>query len=396
MLASGDRSKRLAAALSTACLAVLIAACGRGAGTTTDTQPAGAAPSRQPAATSESVNLIDLTAPDLGLIGLGTGAQGNGSARLVVSLDNGRSFSAIGPATAAGTATDDAFFLNREDGWFAVFNTGTSAETLYRTTNGGRVWHSSGAPEHVQAAGSQDTVQFVSAERGWLLSVQPTGPLELLAMTADGGATWQVVASLHPSGGEGLLPVLGLVQFTSTMTGWLGGGQYGKALYRTSDGGRTWQYVKVPAPAGSVFGLPSIFGTTLVEPVTTGTSLALYRSTDGGTHWSELSALTDADAGAGCSTGPLSVSLPTAQVGWLATVRMRHTVVYRTTDGGLHWIRIGTSWAVPADSCEAPVIQATDALHAWLLTAGTSRVYATGNGGATWTRIDPAALAAGG
>jgi photosystem II stability/assembly factor-like uncharacterized protein len=41
------------------------------------------------------------------------------------------------------------------------------------------------------------------------------------------------------------------------------------------------------------------------------------------------------------------------------------------------------------------VIQATDATHAWLLTAGSMRIYATADGGATWRRIDTAATTAG-
>ncbi len=393
MRANGDGITRAAVLLGTVCLGLLLAACGSSA------RPAAKAPvspetPSAPSASTESVDLIDLVGPGLGLVGLGTNAQGNGSARLVISADNGRSFTAIGPATTAGTVTDDVFFRNREDGWFVAYNTATTADTLYRTTNDGRSWQSYSAPGHVQAAGSQDTVQFVSATHGWLLLLEPTGPVESLEVTTDGGASWQAVASLRPSAGEGLLPEFGLVQFAANGTGWLGGGQYSRAVYRTADGGRTWQRVSIPAPAGSLPGLPAAFGTTLLEPVVTGTSLTLYRSTDGGTRWSRVSVLPGINASPGCSLGLDSVSLPTAQAGWVATVQGSRTVVYRSTDGGLHWTRLATSWPVPPDSCEEPVIQATDALHAWVLTAGSDRIYATSTGGATWSRIDTTALAA--
>jgi photosystem II stability/assembly factor-like uncharacterized protein len=396
MRAYGDGFVRSAAVLGTACLGVLLAACGPGTRTAANSHPAGGA-SQQPAASTRpggraSVSLMDLAAPGLGLIGLSTGATGNGSARLVLSTDNGRSFTAIGPATAAGTATDDIYFRNREDGWFIAFNVDTTADTLYRTTDGGRTWISSSVPGHVLAAGSQDRVQFVSATQGWLLSLQPTGPLESLAVSTDGGARWRLVASLHPLPGEGVLPELGLVQFAANGTGWLGGGQYSQALYRTANGGRTWQRVSIPAPSGSLFGLPTAFGATLVEPVTSGTSLALYRSSDDGTRWSRISELPDVNAG--CGVGQVSVSLPAAQAGWIATVQGGRTVVYRSIDGGLEWTRLATSWPVPPDSCEAPVIQATDALHAWVFTTGSARIYATASGGATWSRIDPAAVEA--
>jgi photosystem II stability/assembly factor-like uncharacterized protein len=42
----------------------------------------------------------------------------------------------------------------------------------------------------------------------------------------------------------------------------------------------------------------------------------------------------------------------------------------------------------------SPVIQATDATHAWLQNPG-DQLYSTVDGGATWRRIDSAAIAAG-
>jgi photosystem II stability/assembly factor-like uncharacterized protein len=393
-----------------ACVGVLVAACGSaarapgagpasapaggraGSGAATATRPAANAP----AVTSPGwVGVMDLAAPGLGLVALGTGAQAGGSARLASSADYGRSFRTIGPVTAAWTSPDSVFFLGRQDGWFAVFNVSTTAETMYRTTDGGHTWRAFGAPGHVLAAGSQDTVQFITPSYGWLLDVQPTGPLESLYVTTDGGASWRAVASSHPEPGQGVLPELGQVRFGPGLAGWLGGGMFSRSLYRTGNGGRTWQPAEIPAPPGSVFGLPAVFGRTLIEPVTDGRALTLYRSTDGGTHWRKLSALPDATGG-GCAAGQVSVSFPTPRSGWAAAVLAARTVVYRTTDGGLSWTRTGTSWPVPPDSCEPPAIQATDAAHAWLLTAGSMRIYATTSGGTAWRRIDSAAMAAAG
>ncbi len=125
----------------------------------------------------EYLDRIDLAGPGFGLVGLGTGWQGAGRARLVASSDFGRSFTAIGARTAAGTVTDDVFFLGRQDGWYAVYNVSTSDETVYRTTNGGRSWSAFAAPAHVlAAAGTRDAVQFVTPDRGWLTDTQDTGP----------------------------------------------------------------------------------------------------------------------------------------------------------------------------------------------------------------------------
>jgi photosystem II stability/assembly factor-like uncharacterized protein len=393
-----------------ACLSVLAAACGSPAkvtGGVRATAPAGRpaaseataaarlAASARAAARTEQVDLIDLAAARLGLVGLGTGGPAAGTARLVASADFGRSFTSIGPSTAAGTISDGVFFLNREDGWFPVYNVNTAAETLYRTRNGGHSWRASGAPGHVGAPGSHDTVQFITPAHGWLLDIEPTGPVESLFVTTDGGAHWRTVARARPGHGPGVLPGLGQIQFGPGGAGWLGGGPFSRALYRTGDGGRTWRRARIPAPSGSEFGLPAVFGRTLIEPVTTGRALTLYRSSDGGTRWRKVSVLPGATGGS-CAAGQLSVSFPAPQSGWATAVLARRTVVYRTTDGGLHWAKAGISWPVPPNGCEPPVIQATDAGHAWLLTAGNRQVYATTTGGTAWYRIDTAAIAAAG
>lgn len=269
----------------------------------------------------------------------------------MASPNFGRSFTVIGPRTASGTAADDVFFLGRQDGWFSVFNVNTLAETLYRTTDGGRTWHGYAAPGHNMSAGSGDIVQFLTPARGWLVSTVGNAPAESLYSTTDGGTSWQLVASLRTARGPGILPELGQVWFEpGGQTGWLGGGLFSGALYRTGDGGRTWQQASIRAPAGSQFGLPAGSGQTLLEPVTLCTgALVLYRSTDGGTRWSQISALpraTTATPAPGCGPTTMLVSFPSLQVGWLTAVRAARTVVYRTTDGGCSWEKIGRSWPV--------------------------------------------------
>jgi photosystem II stability/assembly factor-like uncharacterized protein len=426
--AAGNRrsaARRGRAVIASACFCLLLAGCGAGsapgarplatgsgrasaAASATASAglartPASAGPARTPAAgPAEFLDLVDLAEPGFGLAGLGTGPQTGGYARLVASSDFGRSFTVIGPRTAVWTASDDVFFLSRQDGWYAVFNVNTLAETLYRTTDGGRSWSAFAAPGHNMAAGSGDTVQFVTPARGWLTSTWANAPGEVLYETADGGRDWHLVASLQAAGshGSGVLPEMGQVRFVPGSTiGWLGGSSFCRqALYRTGDGGRTWQRARVPAPAGSQFGLPAGSGQVLMEPVTlpSGT-LALYRSTDGGTRWSRVSVLPGAETAAtsDCTPPGVPASFPTLQDGWAAAVRGGHTVVYRTTDGGRHWAMLAGSWPAPFDS-ESPVIQGESGARAWLVTGHTEsgpEVYATVDGGATWRRIDTAANA---
>jgi photosystem II stability/assembly factor-like uncharacterized protein len=317
----------------------------------------------------------------------------------VVSADFGQSFAAIGPVTAAGTGTDDVFFLGRQDGWFAVVNTATDDETVYRTTDGGRTWSAFPAPGHVLAAlDTGDLLQFVTPASGWLTDTESTAPKEALYATTDGGERWHLVARTHwNSHGPGVLPELGQVQFEPDgEVGWLGGGLCSRALYRTADGGRAWQSSGITAPAGSAFGLPAGSGQTLFEPVTLGNgTLVLYRSTNGGARWSRVSALPGAVTGeAGCGASTVSVSFPSAQDGWAAAAHGTRTVTYRTTDGGRHWELTGRTLSGQAGIHVSPVIQAIDSTDAWLLTSG-GQLCATVNGGTTWRRIDTAAIAAG-
>src|ERR1017187_3700182 len=242
-----------------------------------------------------------------------------------------------------------------------------------------------------------DIVQFLTPDRGWLVSISATAPAESLYSTTDGGISWHLVASMPLPHGQGTLPELGQVRFgPGGRAGWLGGGICSHALYRTGDGGRTWQQAGIPAPARSWFGLPAASGRTLLEQVSlpSGT-LVLYRSTDGGARWSQASALPGATTAPSACGPAVPVSLPAPQAGWATAVHAARTVVYRTTDGGRHWEKITSSWPVPPGTGTLPVIQATDATHAWLLTAGSMRIYATADGGATWRRIDTAATTAG-
>jgi len=394
------------------CVSVMLAGCGAtdtaGDGTAA-TRPAAATPvpTAQPVDSDEYLDLMDLAGSGFGLAGLGTGGQGTAPALLVASTDFGRSFTAIGPPTAAGTISDDVFFIGRQDGWYAVFNVASTDETLYRTTDGGRTWSAFAAPGHVVAdSGTRDAVQFLTPESGWLTDTEDTAPEEALYATTDGGARWRPVASV---GGHlhapGVLPELGQVQFQPGGTvGWLGGGVCSRALYRTNDGGLAWQHSGITAPAGAAFGLPTGSGQTLLEPVTLANgSLVLYRTTDDGTRWSEVSALPGtadgtpdggASGAAGCVASTVSVSFPSAQDGWAAAAHGSRVVAYRTTDGGLHWERIRATLPGLAGTQLPPVIKAIDVTSAWLLTPG-GQLYATVNGGATWRRIDPAATAAG-
>jgi photosystem II stability/assembly factor-like uncharacterized protein len=204
----------------------------------------------------------------------------------------------IGPRVPADEYRDSVFFLDRTHGWVTTVSA-VRNEMLYRTSDAGRTWQAFPAPDHVLAAGTTDVVQFISPDVGWLADIEPTGPTERLHHTTDGGARWQQVAVLNHG-----LPGLGVVEFEPGDTvGWLGGAPYYPGpLEVTTNSGGDWQAVALPgSPVGSVVGVPSIFGATLVEPVVDcsagSTELLTYLSSDNGAQWSLIST---ADIEPGC------------------------------------------------------------------------------------------------
>ena len=396
-LAKAARGGTIAAATGGA--ALLVMACGSAAGATrAQVQTARAGMPEGVVVTS----VVDLVSPWLGLVGLGASASGTtgGEARLMLTTNFGRTFTSIGPKTAALTEPDSIFFLDRDHGWFATFSVLTLQEKVYRTSDGGRHWQSFAAPGHNLAGGSADSLQFLNRRDGFLTDVVANAPEESLYRTTDGGATWRLIASLQPERrhGTGVLPELGQTEFAAGgKVGYLGGGMFSHALYRTSDGGRTWRKAHVPAPSGSQFGLPALSGQTQAEPVTIrspgSVRLRTYLSVDGGATWSPRSAL--AAPTAAC-IGPIASDL---SHGWAAAVQAHQVLVFRASNQGRSWITFRTHVPTPPGSCGPDQITGPGPSQGWLVVpgpvangAGTTRIYTSADGGKTWRRIDQEAL----
>src|SRR6185437_4044135 len=252
--------------------------------------------------------VVDLISPRVGLVGLSAGGNSSSPARLILTTDFGRTFTSIGPKTARYSEPDSIYFLDRDHGWFATYSVLTLAETVYRTADGGATWH-------------------------------------LLAQTQFG----------RPGHRHGL-PALGKVVFQpGGKVGWLGGGMFGTALYRTGDGGRSWHKVNLRAPRGSSFGLPSITGRTVTEPVTTewgalglnprSATLRVYTSTNDGATWA-LTSKAARVASPACQ-GPLATSFPAGSKPWLTAFRNGHVLAYRPAGPRSRWIGHVTPAPVP-------------------------------------------------
>jgi photosystem II stability/assembly factor-like uncharacterized protein len=348
--------------------------------------------------------VMDLVGPQTGVVGLYVPSGTGRSAHFVITRNGGRTFRPFGPAASNQDIPDSVFFLHGvRDGWLLTFPGGGGHDIVYRTRNGGRSWQQFTAPEHVLAAGSTDLVQFVSATSGWMTDIQPTGPAETLLQSTDGGANWRCVVSVFAAnhGCPGRLPELGPVRFErGAMIGWLGGGQFSTALYRTADGGRTWERMHIPAPRNAIFGLPAVFGRTIIETATAApghaASLLTFVSRDNGASWQLGSALDRPGISDGCA-GPASASFPSASAGWAAAFQAGRLTIYRRTAPMRPWRIVAQLGRRLHAHAECVQIQAAGSAHAWLQVASDAgiEIYATSDGGRSWHRIDQAAEAAG-
>jgi photosystem II stability/assembly factor-like uncharacterized protein len=265
---------------------------------------------------------------------------------------------AIGDSGSSyGTCADPAGSASRAVGYTAV------------STDAGHSWRTTPFPD----CSAPTQISFINARTGFAVTEsgkRVTG--ELLYRTTDGGRIW------HRVGG---LPKPGPIDFTSLRSGWL---LAGNKIYRTSDGGKTWQRANVcrqPADRtvtldcgrplffgaqGVIETIRAIAGVAASTSVTTTSnngarwtthnvtvsqrvqgSLAaqisaaspknlffyfqgsvMARSTNGGLSWHQLPAPK--------FEGGAEINFVTANYGWIQDGGS----LYATTDGGTHWHRM--------------------------------------------------------
>lgn len=350
------------------------------------------------------------------LVGWAVSVNANGNPRGVVrTTDGGRIWSDAGPPALTGQGLRAAFY-GTNDAWVTWTGPGLrSRPVTYRTVNGGATWSRMGTiPMAVPAASAPD---MVTGQVGWVsaeLGVAAGSSGLAVFRTTDGGAHWQRVELTYP-GREtpGAIPFgcdKGDAVFSSTTTGWVAGGCAGgpPTFWVSHDGGRTWRREPLPAPGGR--GTLATCQCYLADPVFTsprdgalggrefpvahGLSHAAYVTHDGGRDWVPvhlpggrvpLQAPDFVDSEHGFVAGG-----PLAKHGRAGGgVRL-----YATADGGATW----TARAASPRLGQATLDFVTPAVgFATLISYNPLRSYLleTSNGGATWTEV-PARLASSG
>ncbi len=347
-----------------------------------------------------------------------------GTIGLERSADGGRSWT-------AGASTRGSYFQLNVVSERLVFAVGRGK--VLRTVNGGQSWHA--LPRAPVGAGGSVVINFWSASSGVAaIPTQPGGNPYLV--TRDGGQRWQPLRLPGWSIGLGGLPlqtgdaVGSSVCFAPGGIGWVVASRAGhRSVLESPDGGRLWQ-IALPwqvlphrgRPGVAVAGCTGDAVWVLVsqsdrygEPA----ALDLLHTTDLGRSWLDVlrwgfrgfpgPAVPSPPGGPRVLPSALAphvdwLAAPERDAAWIALTDDKggQTGFGSTDDGGLTW----HFWSFPGNpnsrqqvppAAALPrlileMLTAVDARHAWMMLAtgwrsGGSYLYATDDGGATWSKI---------
>ena len=320
---------------------------------------------------------------------------------LAFTDDGGSSWRATTPADAAAQVLMGATFADPDHGWLATAVPDPRATTfdIWRTHDEGRSWDRAVVPEGINRGDLVGTLTFAVAGSGHLFAMidggMPTGYTGDLFASADAGASWTPVP-IHQDAG-----VTGPIAFADARHGVVAGGAPGDRLFSTDDGGRTWRQAVLPPPIGAAgsstqFWTAPTFWTNRQagEPVWFGnteraTTLGILLTEDGGATWQPRGSV------------PLGADQGSAVA---ALIGPSTWVVILSPSGGARTDDAGTTWT-PFASTGLPVtpdvLSMVDSTHGWAIVRVSgceadktdcqtrSAVFATDDGGATWSLIWP-------
>jgi len=303
----------------------------------------------------------------------------------------------------AGRDRIDALaFVDAHTGWAAGMNPVWGTGILLGTTDGGAHWHALGVPAHpLRSINFADPENGIGVSGGSLAAL-PYGDWGTLpftggkiALTRDGGRTWTVLDT--PQAADSACMADAQHAFIA----------YQGSVQVTRDGGRTWHHV-LPAKidpyrswaARIACAGPSVawvsFESTQATAAAQGRPFVLYRTTDGGVTWQPVlenaaaqAAYRDVQAPAASVIvpGPFAISgadyALTLGFSEDEILKNNGATAATTTDGGASWQRLATLAGFSATARLALAV--VDARHAWVVGGSPSRVYATSDGGHTWT-----------
>ena len=225
---------------------------------------------------------------------------------------------------------------------------------------------------------------FADGQHGWVTGWDGDKKMTVLTRTTDGGATWARVGARST---QSDVQVAGWAEFASPTRGvWAVG--LNRLVYTTT-GGRPWAVARVRSVHGARFTAKSYFSAasfassrvgyaTLVSGQSRPASATggwIARTGNGGGAWRIEKGL----SGKARFGGFVDVAAPTPSICFALKVGT-HGGVWATTDGGATWTR----HALPGDTKTYRAIDFTDAQTGWAVGA-KGMIAKTIDGGLTWS-----------
>jgi photosystem II stability/assembly factor-like uncharacterized protein len=309
------------------------------------------------------------------------------------TTDGGINWKNVSPPNITLTRNSIAEFCTASVVWIAIPQAQATSTQVLHTIDGGTTWQQS----TIRAAFPRQ-ITFIDSQNGWLLAGwrQTGGAAESVSVfrTTDGGKTWTRVADalFADTTPPGHLPYGGQksgIRFLDASTGWVTGTVLVPSLvwlYITHDGGSSWYQqtlLKPPGipPAQLTINSPTFFSTTdgilpvIFSDFTTDSRIAtdIYVTHDGGQTWQNTALL------------PVGLSVfdfVDMQHGWASD----GSVLYMTSDGGNHWIKLSPNESFKNIS----LLDFVSSTIGWAISSAKSMpssLLKTIDGGRTWTVI---------
>ena len=391
--------------LALVCLAALLAGCGTEVSQSpqaTATHPPKSAPATAPSSAippspvpevpmAQPVTTADASSRPMAAIQFLNTNLGYlaGSGQIWKTTDGGQQWTDI---YDSGTANFRAIqFLDANVGWIWGYR------TLMETSNGGKSWH----VQH-HSASPIVSLSMVSPQAGFAVIGTPSapsgpgGPGNAFYETSNGGKSWHTVATpFHPLA----------VTFANAEDGWVVGDNH---VWATSDGGHEWiptleMGSTVPMAATIRAQGHHLWVLLQGQSGMNQTSYTLFEKT-AGKSWQVVLAKSTAGAGPapdapqGAAQGPELAPGPLAVLsggtayfaGESAAQNLGTTDIWSTANGGASWIKNPPLYGV--NGMPGPdALSFVSPQDGWLVAgSGSTHVLRTTNGGSTWHQVFPA------
>lgn len=275
---------------------------------------------------------------------------------------------------------EDLYFLNPDTGFAVNCKNGGSYGTIIKTVNGGNSWIKVLDSTRCQFR----DIGFTDNQHGWVGTIeQPNNGADtnIMYKTIDGGTTWSGVSNLP---GPDTAGICGM-KVINDSTLYAVGRYFGPAgFYKTTNNGQTWSYIDLnPLVKGLVdlyfFNADTGYAIGTSGPqYDTGYGRILY-TTDGGNTWSIVFTSSQVT-----SLG-WKIVFPSRKVGYVSLqfFNFPNSIYFiKTLDGGLTWFEI-PYFGGPANGYDVEGIGFLNDTIGWV--GGSTNVYFTNNGGASWT-----------